>query len=131
MPAKKWLDNQVSLAPITDQTMAVIGYGIQGRAQASNMRDSGLNVIIGLRKGGKTWKQAEGEGHKVMEVAEAAKAANIIHILIPDMEQADTYVKEIAKEVTEDKALSFSHGASYPLEMDSTTQKRGCDNGRA
>ena len=112
MPAKKWLDNQVSLAPITDQTIAVIGYGIQGRAQASNMRDSGLNVIIGLRKGGKTWKQAEGEGHKVMEVAEAAKSANIIHILIPDMEQADTYVKEIAKEVTEDKALSFSHGAA-------------------
>lgn len=112
MPAKKWLDNQVSLAPITDQTIAVIGYGIQGRAQASNMKDSGLNVIIGLRKGGKTWKQAEEEGHKVMEVAEAAKAANIIHILIPDMEQADTYVKEIGKDVTEGKALSFSHGAA-------------------
>jgi ketol-acid reductoisomerase len=112
MPAKKWLDNQVSLASISNQTIAVIGYGIQGRAQASNMKDSGLNIIVGLRKGGKTWKQAEGEGHKVMEVAEAAKAANIIHILIPDMEQADTYVKEIVKHVTEGKALSFSHGAA-------------------
>lgn len=112
MPAKKWLDNQVSLAPLKNQTVAVIGYGIQGRAQASNMKDSGLKVIVGLRKGGKTWKQAEAEGHKIMEVGEAAKAADIIHILIPDMEQADTYKKEIAKHVTEGKALSFSHGAA-------------------
>jgi ketol-acid reductoisomerase len=112
MPAKKWLEDQVSLTPIKNQTIAVIGYGIQGRAQASNMVDSGLSVIVGLRKGGKTWKQAEAESHKVMEVAEAAKSADIIHILIPDMEQADTYTKEIAKHVTEGKALSFSHGAA-------------------
>src|ERR671928_1242516 len=108
MPARKWLDNQVSLAPIKNQIIAVIGYGIQERAQASNMKDSGLNIIVGLRKGGKTWKQAESEGHKVMEIAEAAKAADVIHILIPDMEQSDTYVREIAKHVTEGKALSFS-----------------------
>src|ERR687891_205179 len=82
MPAKKWLEDQVSLDPIKNQTIAVIGYGIQGRAQASNMVDSGLDVIVGLRKGGKTW------------------------------EQADTYTKEIAKHVTEGKALSFSHGAA-------------------
>ncbi|HZA99974.1 MAG TPA: ketol-acid reductoisomerase, partial [Nitrososphaera sp.] len=112
MSAKKWLEDEVSLAPIKNQTIAVIGYGIQGRAQASNMMDSGLNVIVGLRKGGKTWKQAEAESHKVMEVAEAAKSADIIHVLIPDMEQADTYTKEIAKHVTEGKALSFSHGAA-------------------
>lgn len=112
MPAKKWLEDDVSLAPIKGQTIAVIGYGIQGRAQASNMRDSGLNVIVGLRKGGKTWNQAESESHKVMEVAEAAQSADIIHILIPDMEQADTYTKEIANHIPEDKALSFSHGAA-------------------
>lgn len=112
MPAKRWLDNQVTLNPVKNQTVAVIGYGIQGRAQASNMKDSGLNVVVGLRKGGKTWKQAEADGHRVMEVAEACKAADIIHILIPDMEQADTYTKEIAKHVTEGKALCFSHGAA-------------------
>ena len=112
MPAKKWLEDEVSLAPIKNQTIAVIGYGIQGRAQASNMKDSGLNVIVGLRKGGKTWKQAEAESHKVMEVAEAAQAADIIHVLIPDMEQADTFTKEIGKHVTEGKALSFSHGGA-------------------
>jgi ketol-acid reductoisomerase len=112
MPAKRWLDNQVKIDPIKKQTIAVIGYGIQGRAQASNMKDSGLEVVVGLRKGGKTWKQAESDGHKVVEVSEAAKAGDIIHILIPDMEQAETYKKEIAKHLTEGKALCFSHAAA-------------------
>jgi ketol-acid reductoisomerase len=112
MPAKKWLDDQVKLEPIKDQTIAVIGYGIQGRAQASNMKDSGLDVVVGLRKGGKTWGQAESDGHKVIEVAEAAKAGDIIHILIPDMEQAETYKKDIERHVTQGKTLCFSHGAA-------------------
>lgn len=112
MAAKKWLDSQVKIDPIKKQTVAVIGYGIQGRAQASNMKDSGLDVIVGLRKGGKTWKQAEADGHKVASVSDAARAGDIIHVLIPDMEQADAYRNEIAKHVTEGKALSFSHGAA-------------------
>jgi ketol-acid reductoisomerase len=112
MLAKRWLDSDVSLDPIKNQTVAVIGYGIQGRAQASNMKDSGLTVVVGLRKGGKTWHQAESEGHSVMEISEACKAADIIHILIPDMEQADTYKRDIAPRVTAGKALSFSHGAA-------------------
>ncbi len=110
--AKKWHDNEVSLDPLKDQTIAVIGYGIQGRAQASNMKDSGMNVIVGLRKNGKTWSMAENDGHRVMEVSKAAENADIIHILIPDMEQTDTYNKEIAPYVTEGKALCFSHGAA-------------------
>jgi ketol-acid reductoisomerase len=112
MPAKKWLNDQVDMDIVKNQTVAVIGYGIQGRAQASNMKDSGLDVVVGLRKGGRTWRQAEAEGHKVMEVPEAAKAGDIIHVLIPDMEQADTYRKDISNHVTEGKALSFSHGAA-------------------
>ena len=112
MSAKRWLDNQVNLDAIKDQTIAVIGYGIQGRAQASNMKDSGMKIIVGLRKYGNTWKVAENDGHDVMEVSKAADNADIIHILIPDMEQADTYSKEIAPYVTEGKALSFSHGAA-------------------
>jgi ketol-acid reductoisomerase len=110
MPAKRWFDNQVDI--IKDQTIAVIGYGIQGRAQASNMKDSGMKVIVGLRKNGKTWKLAEDDGHDVLEVSKAADKADIIHILIPDMEQADMYSKEIAPYVAEGKALSFSHGAA-------------------
>jgi ketol-acid reductoisomerase len=112
MQATRWLDNDVSMDALQGQTIAVIGYGIQGRAQASNMRDSGLDVIVGLRKDGNSWVTAERDGHKVMEVEAASKQANIIHLLIPDMEQSRTYEKHIARHLTEGKALSFSHGAA-------------------
>src|SRR5712691_13422848 len=84
--AKMWHDDDVSLEPIRGETIAVIGYGIQGAAQASNLRDSGLKVVVGLREGGRSWGVAAKEGHKVLEVAEAAEAADIVHMLIPDME---------------------------------------------
>ena len=112
MSAKRWLDAQVKIDPIKNQSVAVIGYGIQGRAQANNMKDSGINVVIGLRKDGKTWKLAEQDGHKVIGISEAVSGADIIHILIPDMEQADTYSKYIAPHMREGNALSFSHGAA-------------------
>ena len=69
--AKTWKDDQVSLDPIKDQTIAVIGYGIQGNAQANNLKDSGLKVIVGLKEGGESWKKAQSDGHKVMKIAEA------------------------------------------------------------
>lgn len=109
---KKWGDNDVTLDSIKNQTIAVIGYGIQGKAQANNLKDSGLNVVVGLRKEGKSWKIAENDGQNVMEVREAVRNADIIHILIPDMEQASVYKNEIRPYVTENKALCFSHGAS-------------------
>ena len=109
---KKWADNDVTLDSIKNQTIAVIGYGIQGNAQANNLKDSGLNVVVGLRKGGSSWKIAEADGQNVMEVKEAVRIADIIHILIPDMEQAVAYKNEISPYVTENKALCFSHGAS-------------------
>jgi ketol-acid reductoisomerase len=112
MRAKRWLDNDVSMDVLKDETIAVIGYGIQGRAQATNMRDSGLNVIVGLRKEGNSWAAAEKEGHNVMEIEAASKQANIIHILIPDMEQSATYKKQISMHLGEGKAISFSHGAA-------------------
>lgn len=93
------------------ETIAILGYGIQGRAQASNLADSGFKVIVGLRKGGNSWNLAMGDGHKVMPVAEAAKAADIIHVLTPDMVQGKVY-EEIAQYITEGKGLSFSHGAA-------------------
>lgn len=112
MSAKKWLDQQVEIDSIRNQIVGVIGYGIQGRAQASNMKDSGIDVIVGLRKDGKSWKLAQQDGHNVMGLSEAAASADIVHILIPDMEQADTYLKHIEPYMTEGKALSFSHGAA-------------------
>ncbi len=109
---KKWGDNDVTLDSIKNQTIAVIGYGIQGKAQANNLKDSGLNVVVGLRKEGKSWKIAENDGQNVMDVGDAVRIADIIHILIPDMEQASVYKNEISPYVTENKALCFSHGAS-------------------
>ena len=110
--ARIWYDGQVGMDLIRDETVAVIGYGIQGSAQSSNMRDSGLKVIVGLRKGGKSWGIAANDGHRVMEVADAAREADIVHILTPDMEQARVYREEIAPHMVKGKAISFSHGAA-------------------
>ncbi len=109
---KIWLDADVSLDQIKDETVAVIGYGIQGHAQANNLRDSGIKVIIGLKKDSKSWERAEREGHDVRSVSEAVKEGDIIHILIPDMEQARVYKQEIEPYIREGNALSFSHGAA-------------------
>ncbi len=110
--AKTWKDEDISLDPIRDQTIAVLGYGIQGHAQSNNMKDSGLNVIVGLKEGGNSWKKAEADGHKVMSVADACKQADIIQVLIPDMIQAEVYKNEIGPNLSEGKALSFSHAAA-------------------
>lgn len=110
--AKSWYDKDISLDPIKNETIAVIGYGIQGAAQASNLKDSGLKVIVGARKGGSSWNQAARDGHKVMDVAEASKKGDIIHILVPDMEQGKVYKEEIEPSLKKGKALGFSHGAA-------------------
>lgn len=110
--AKTWKDNEISLDPLKGQTVAVIGYGIQGDAQANNMKDSGLNVIVGLKEGGKSWTKAKNDGHQVMSVSDACKKADIIHVLIPDMIQSQVYSDEIGPNLSEGKALSFSHAAA-------------------
>jgi len=110
--AQTWKDDQVSLDPIKNETIAVLGYGIQGNAQSNNMKDSGLNVIIGVKEGGTSWKKAQADGHKVMSIAEATKAGDIVYVLIPDMVQAQVYKDEIAPNLSEGKALAFSHAAA-------------------
>ena len=87
MTAQTWKDADISLDPVRGQKIAVIGYGIQGEAQANNMKDSGLEVIVGLKEGGASWKKAEADGHRVASVAEATREADIVHVLIPDMVQ--------------------------------------------
>ena len=110
--AQIWKDEDVSLDPIKDQTIAVLGYGIQGNAQSNNMKDSGLNVIVGVKEGGSSWQKAQADGHKVMSIAEATKAGDIIYVLIPDMVQAKVYKEEIGPNLSEGNALSFSHAAA-------------------
>ena len=105
--AKTWKDDDISLDPLKDQTIAILGYGIQGNAQSNNMKDSGLNVIIGLKEGGNSWKKAEADGHKVMSVADATKQGDIIHVLIPDMVQAQVYKDEIEPIFLKEKHCHF------------------------
>ncbi len=110
--AKSWKDSDVSIDPIKNQTVAVIGYGIQGDAQSNNLKDSGVNVIVGLQENGSSWKKATNDGHKVMPIAKAVEKADIVHVLIPDMVQAQVYKEQIEPNLKAGKALSFSHAAA-------------------
>ncbi|MEM3703151.1 MAG: ketol-acid reductoisomerase [Candidatus Bathyarchaeia archaeon] len=107
---KVYFDSDVSLDLLKGKTLAVIGYGSQGEAQAKNLRDSGLDVIIGLRQGGQSWSKAERDGFKVYPITEAAKKGDIILVLIPDMIQPEVYRESIAPCLSEGKTLNFAHG---------------------
>ena len=107
---KVYFEKDASLNPLKDKTIAVIGYGSQGHAQAQNMRDSGLNVIVGLRSGGESWERAKKDGFKVYQISEAAKKADVIFVLVPDMVQPDIYKQSIAPYLSEGKTLDFAHG---------------------
>ena len=98
------------LQKLAGKTVAIIGYGSQGHAHALNLKDSGVNVVIGLYEGSKSWAKAEAQGLKVMTSSEAAKAADIIMILINDEKQAALYKESIAPNLTAGKTLMFSHG---------------------
>jgi ketol-acid reductoisomerase len=108
--AKVYYDNDADLGAIKNKTIAVIGYGSQGNGQSNNLKDSGCKVIIGLHQGGKSWDKAKADGFTVMTVEEAAKAADIIQILIPDEIQGPVYKESIAKHMKKGKTLMFSHG---------------------
>ena len=107
---KIYYEKDVDIDVLKDKTIAVIGYGSQGMAQARNMAESGLNVVVGLRKGGKSWQIAADHGMEVLTVEEAAEKADVIHVLIPDEIQADVYEKSIKPGLKEGNTLSFSHG---------------------
>lgn len=105
-----YYDQDANLEVLKDRVIAVIGYGSQGHAQAQNLKDSGLNVIIGLKEGSKSVESAQRYGFEVYSTAEAAKKADIIQLLIPDEIQAKIYARDIAPNLEEGNALVFSHG---------------------
>ncbi len=108
--AKIYYQSDCNLSILKDKTVAIIGYGSQGHAHALNLHESGVNVIVGLYEGSKSWAKAEAAGLKVATTSEAAKAADVIMILIPDERQADMYKTDIAPYLTAGKALAFAHG---------------------
>ncbi|MBQ9914267.1 MAG: ketol-acid reductoisomerase [Clostridia bacterium] len=99
-----------NLAKLSGKTVAIIGYGSQGHAHALNLKESGVDVIVGLYEGSKSWAKAEKQGLKVMTSAEAAKNADMIMILINDEKQAKLYKESIEPHLTEGKTLAFAHG---------------------
>ena len=107
--ARIYTDQDTSLAPLHGKTIAVIGYGSQGRAQALNLRDSGLEVIIGLRPG-KSWDLAKKEGFSVYRVDEAVKQADVVMMLIPDMVQPEVWEKQVQPYLREGMVVDFAHG---------------------
>ncbi len=108
--AKMYYDDDADLGLLKDKTIAVVGYGSQGHAQAQNLRDSGLNVVIAQRPGGKNYDLAKSHGFKPISATDACQKADIIQVLVPDEHQGDLYRDSIAPELGAGKAIMFSHG---------------------
>ena len=107
---KMYYDHDADLGLLKGKTVAIIGYGSQGHAQAQNLRDSGVNVIVSEVPGTENYNYAVEDGFKPVSAAEAAKAADVIQILVPDQVQAMVYKNEVAQGMTAGKSLVFSHG---------------------
>ncbi|AFZ36760.1 ketol-acid reductoisomerase [Stanieria cyanosphaera PCC 7437] len=108
--ARMYYDEDANLDLLASKTVAIIGYGSQGHAHALNLKDSGINVIVGLYPGSKSIAKAEAAGLTVKNVADAAAAADLIMILLPDEAQKSIYKKEIEPNLSEGKILAFAHG---------------------
>lgn len=103
-------DKDCDLSIIRSKKVAMIGFGSQGHAHAENLRDSGVEVVVGLRPQGGSWKKAEAKGFQVLSVADATKAADIVMILLPDETQADVFETEIKPNLSAGDMIAFGHG---------------------
>ncbi|MDD3398129.1 MAG: ketol-acid reductoisomerase [Candidatus Methanomethylophilaceae archaeon] len=109
---KIYHDSDVDMGVLDGKKVAVVGYGAQGRAQALCLHDSGLDIVVGVRKGGPSWKKAQEDGLKVAEIPDAVKGADVVMVLLPDEVQPDVYRDQIAPNMKKGSALEFAHGFS-------------------
>ena len=107
---KVFYDKDADLSLIKGKQVTIIGYGSQGHAHALNLKESGVKITVGLRKGGASWSKAENAGLQVKEVAEAVKGADVVMMLLPDEQIADVYAKEVHANIKQGAALAFAHG---------------------
>ncbi|HKJ31423.1 MAG TPA: ketol-acid reductoisomerase [Balneolales bacterium] len=110
MEPNTYYESDANFNLLEDKTIAILGYGSQGHAHALNLKDSGANVVVGLRKSSSSWKKAEDAGLKVVETAEAAKVGDIVMILVPDQTQVEVYEESVRDNLEEGNALVFAHG---------------------
>jgi ketol-acid reductoisomerase len=112
MPAKVYTDKDADLSVLQTKTLAVLGFGSQGHAHALNLKDSGLNVIVGLYEGSKSIPVAREKGFEVYPTGEAVRRADVIFVALPDTKQSAAYERDIAPNLARGKTLLFSHGFS-------------------
>jgi ketol-acid reductoisomerase len=110
MALSVYYDKDCNIELIKSKKVAMIGFGSQGHAHAENLRDSGVEVVIGLRKEGSSWAKAEAKGFKVMTVADASAYADVVMILLPDENQAEIYKNEIEPNLKQGATIAFGHG---------------------
>jgi ketol-acid reductoisomerase len=110
-------DSDADLSNLKGKTVAILGYGSQGHAHALNLRDSGIDVVVGLREGSSSRADAEGEGLEVLGIADAASRGDVVMILLPDEKQAEVWEAEIADGIAEGNLLMFAHGFAIHFEQ--------------
>ncbi len=112
MSLNVYYDKDCDISLIKSKKVAMIGFGSQGHAHAENLRDNGVSVVVGLKKGGNSWKKAEAKGFDVFEVNEAVKDADVVMILLPDEIQKKVYDEQIAPNLKDNATIAFAHGFS-------------------
>ena len=105
-----YYDKDADLSLIQGKKVAIVGYGSQGHAHANNLRDSGVDVVVGLREGSSSWEKAKSAGVRVAAIGEAVSDADLVMVLAPDETQADLYSQLIEPNIKMDAALAFAHG---------------------
>ena len=115
--AQLFYDSDADLSLLSGKTVAIVGYGSQGHAHALNLKDSGVNVVVGLYDGSRSAEKAKADGLEVLSVAEASAKADWIMVLLPDEFQKEVYEKEIAPHLSAGKVLSFAHGFNIRFEL--------------
>ncbi len=125
MPATIYYDNDADLGALSGRKVAVLGYGSQGHAHALNLKESGVDVRVGLRAGSSSWAKAEAAGLSVLTTGEAVREAGVVMVLLPDTEQARVYREEIEPNLAEGDAVAFAHG--FNIHFDQIRAPEGVD----